>query len=91
LASGVPPGEEPEIHPNYGKNPGLDPKPVPDSETLRYLDNDGHIVDINHDYGGHDFPDDPSQNRGPHFNTPDGGHYDYNGPGAPYGYGYPPR
>ncbi|EPR08089.1 right-handed parallel beta-helix repeat-containing protein [Ruminiclostridium papyrosolvens] len=28
--------------------------------------------------GGHEFPDDPSQNRGPHFNDPDGNHYDYN-------------
>ncbi|SFR61808.1 RHS repeat-associated core domain-containing protein [Anaeromicropila populeti] len=27
--------------------------------------------------GGHEFPDDPSQNRGPHFNDPDGNHYDY--------------
>jgi hypothetical protein len=26
---------------------------------------------------GHDYPDDPSQNRGPHFNDPKGGHYDY--------------
>ncbi len=26
---------------------------------------------------GHDFPDDPSQNRGPHFNDPKEGHYDY--------------
>ena len=26
---------------------------------------------------GHDFPDDPNQNRGPHFNDPKEGHYDY--------------
>jgi hypothetical protein len=25
---------------------------------------------------GHSYSD-PSQNRGPHFNTPDDGHYDY--------------
>jgi hypothetical protein len=28
-------------------------------------------------YNGHRYPDDPSQDRGPHFNTPDGGHFDY--------------
>ena len=27
--------------------------------------------------GGHKFPDDPSQNRGPHFNDVKGEHYDY--------------
>lgn len=32
---------------------------------------------IREDRNGHDYgPNDP-QNRGPHFNTPDGGHYDY--------------
>ncbi len=34
-------------------------------------------VVIREDRGGHTYgPNDP-QNRGPHFNTPDGGHYDY--------------
>jgi HNH/Endo VII superfamily nuclease toxins len=32
---------------------------------------------IRDDAGGHAFPDDPSQNRGPHFNTENGDHYDY--------------
>ncbi|MFV0421722.1 HNH/endonuclease VII fold putative polymorphic toxin [Oleidesulfovibrio sp.] len=32
---------------------------------------------IRDDAGGHIYIDDPTQNRGPHFNTPDGGHYDY--------------
>ena len=27
--------------------------------------------------GGHKFPDDPTHNRGPHFNDPKGNHYDY--------------
>nr|WP_236871001.1 HNH/endonuclease VII fold putative polymorphic toxin [Brevibacillus laterosporus] len=27
--------------------------------------------------GGHEFPDDPTQNRGPHFNDVNGEHYDY--------------
>ncbi|WP_408011879.1 HNH/endonuclease VII fold putative polymorphic toxin [Rosenbergiella nectarea] len=29
------------------------------------------------DAGGHFFADDPSQNRGPHFNDEKGNHYDY--------------
>lgn len=28
--------------------------------------------------GGHQYPDDPTQNRGPHFNDVNGEHYDYN-------------
>lgn len=36
------------------------------------------IVTIRDDAGGHIFPDNPTQNRGPHFNGPDGtSHYDY--------------
>ncbi|MEU4807184.1 HNH/endonuclease VII fold putative polymorphic toxin [Actinosynnema sp. NPDC023587] len=34
-------------------------------------------VRIRDDAGGHTFKDDPSQNRGPHFNTENGDHYDY--------------
>jgi len=34
-------------------------------------------IEIRDDYKGHTFPDDPSQNRGPHFNDQNGGHYDY--------------
>jgi hypothetical protein len=34
-------------------------------------------IRIRDDAGGHVFPDDPSQNRGPHFNTENGDHYDY--------------
>jgi hypothetical protein len=32
---------------------------------------------IREDTGGHIYPDDPSQNRGPHFNDDAGRHYDY--------------
>jgi hypothetical protein len=79
-AAGIPPDEDPEIRPN-----DRDGKNEKGSEILRYLDENGNIVDIRHDYGGHDYPDDPTQNRGPHFNTPNDGHYDYNGPGIPFG------
>ena len=32
---------------------------------------------IRADLSGHDYGPNDLQNRGPHFNTPDGGHYDY--------------
>lgn len=34
-------------------------------------------VEIRDDAKGHEFPDDPTQNRGPHFNDPCGNHFDY--------------
>lgn len=34
-------------------------------------------VIIRDDSKGHVFLDDPAQNRGSHFNTPNGDHYDY--------------
>ncbi|THI99049.1 hypothetical protein E7Z54_13030 [Nocardioides sp.] len=34
-------------------------------------------VVVREDAGGHVYRDDPSQNRGPHFNTESKGHYDY--------------
>jgi hypothetical protein len=34
-------------------------------------------VDIREDSAGHIYPDGHSQDRGPHFNTPNGDHYDY--------------
>lgn len=37
---------------------------------------DGPVSIRDHPYG-HRYPDDPSQDRGGHFNGPDGGHYDY--------------
>ena len=80
-ALGIPLDENPEVLPNFN---GVT-KALRGSEILRYLDSDGDIVDIRHDYDGHDYPDDPDQNRGPHFNTPNGGHYDYQGPNLPYG------
>ncbi len=34
-------------------------------------------VSIRDDAAGHIYPDNPTQNRGPHFNDPAGNHYDY--------------
>jgi hypothetical protein len=36
-----------------------------------------HTVRIREDSAGHTYPDGPEQNRGPHFNSPDGTHFDY--------------
>lgn len=55
------------------------------AETLTYIDRDEKILDIPHHYDGHQYPDDPNQNRGPHFNGPDGSHYDYEGGPQPFG------
>jgi hypothetical protein len=40
-----------------------------------YRFEDGTV--IREDSAGHEYPDDPIQNRGPHFNDPSGNHYDY--------------
>ena len=58
---------------------------VPDrqdpSRTLREYDFDmpsrNEPVTIQDHRYGHKYPDDPSQNRGAHFNTEDGAHFDY--------------
>jgi len=42
-----------------------------------YTDSKGNNVTIRDDAKGHNYPDDPTQNRGSHFNGPDGKHYDY--------------
>ena len=78
--------DEPDVAPNIDK----DGRIRKDSEVLRYINDDGEIVEIRHDYGGHEFEDDPTQNRGPHFNYPNtsgGDHFDYTGSGTPFGPG----
>lgn len=42
-----------------------------------YRDSEGNPVKIRDDSEGHTFPDNPTQNRGPHFNDPQGNHYDF--------------
>jgi RHS repeat-associated protein len=44
--------------------------PSPDGGSVRR-------VTIRDDRNGHRYLDNPTQNRGPHFNTPNNGHYDY--------------
>lgn len=37
----------------------------------------GNPVDIRDDSNGHEYPDNPNQSKGPHFNDEAGNHYDY--------------
>jgi RHS repeat-associated protein len=44
----------------------------------RFLDPEGGpFIDIRDDRYGHHYPDDPAQDRGPHFSGPNNTHYDY--------------
>jgi hypothetical protein len=75
--SGVPTSMSPtRVLPNLDRRGNLQPGrqyefdvPAPGGGT--------RTVNIREDSGGHVFLDNPVQNRGPHFNTEDGGHYDY--------------
>ena len=67
--NGIPVGEQPKsILPNVDKRGNPQPGKIYEFENG---------IRIRDDSKGHEFPDDPSQNRGPHFNDPDGNHYDY--------------
>ena len=71
--SRVPTSQPPEQQiPNYDKKG--------DKQTgkqYKYRDSAGNPVTIRDDSKGHTFPDNSSQNRGPHFNDEAGNHYDY--------------
>jgi len=70
--SNIPCSQQPNSQgPNRDKRGKTQP-----GRTYYYKTANGEI-EIRDDAGGHEFEDDPSQNRGPHFNTPDGAHYDY--------------
>ncbi|HDR6274625.1 TPA: hypothetical protein QCU41_001947 [Bacillus cereus] len=68
-ASGIPVNEQPtKVTPAVDKRGN----PIPGRD---YHFKDGKI--IREHSGGHTYPDDPSQNRGSHFNDIHGNHYDY--------------
>ncbi|MBG9688815.1 HNH/endonuclease VII fold putative polymorphic toxin [Bacillus mycoides] len=68
-ASGIPVNEQPtKVTPAVDKRGN----PIPGRD---YHFKDGKI--IREHSGGHTYPDDPSQNRGSHFNDVHGNHYDY--------------
>ncbi|MEZ6136605.1 MAG: type VI secretion system tip protein TssI/VgrG [Pirellulaceae bacterium] len=70
--SGVPVTQQPSaVRPNVDRQGNPQPGRQYEFETP-----EGKVT-IRDDAGGHSYPDDATQNRGPHFNDEDGGHYDY--------------
>ena len=71
--NGVPTSQQPEEQtPNYDKRGNKQP-----GRQYKYRDSKGNPVNSRDDSQGHTYPDNPSQNRGPHFNDEVGNHYDY--------------
>ena len=69
----MPTSQQPEEQTqNYDKRGNKQP-----GRQYKYRDSNGNPVNIRDDSQGHIYPDDPSQNRGPHFNDEAGNHYDY--------------
>lgn len=74
--NGIPAGQQPkQVRPNQDRRGNPQPGKQYDFENPRgpeYPD-----ITIRDDAAGHDFGPGAPQNRGPHFNDPDGNHYDY--------------
>lgn len=69
----VPTSQQPEEQsPNYDKQGKGQP-----GRLYKYRDSEGNPVNIRDDSKGHQYSDDPVQNRDPHFNDKAGNHYDY--------------
>ncbi|NWG71603.1 MAG: hypothetical protein HXY23_08365, partial [Parvularculaceae bacterium] len=69
----VPTSKQPDkTGPNVDRQGNTQP-----GRQYEYTSNSGEKVTIRDDAAGHTFKDDPSQNRGPHFNDDQGRHYDY--------------
>jgi len=71
--AGVPTSQQPD---SVGPNVNRQGTTVP-GRIYTFTGADGNEIEIRDDAGGHEYPDDPTQNRGPHFNGPNGEHYDY--------------
>ena len=67
----IPVGQRPSVKPNVDRRG----RPQP-GKQYEFGTPDGKKT-IRDDAGGHNYPDDPGQNRGPHFNDNAGNHYDY--------------
>jgi RHS repeat-associated protein len=75
--SRVPTSQQPTRTGNNNPDPGRDPNTRPERE-YEFRNIDGDNVNIRDDANGHNYPKDPSQDRGPHFNdSPGEHHYDY--------------
>lgn len=57
-----------KVKPNFDKRGNPQPGKIYEFENG---------IEIRNDASGHVFLDDPSQNRGPHFNDTSGNHFDY--------------
>ena len=74
--NGIPTSQSPDrVRPNIDKRGNR--QPGRSYEFDRIQDGKRDTVIIRDDAGGHVYKDDPSQNRGPHFNDIGGNHYDY--------------
>jgi hypothetical protein len=72
----IPTSQQPD---NTGRNVDRQGNTQP-GRQYTYTNNKGETVTIRDDAAGHRYADDPSQNRGAHFNDDQGRHYDYEDP-----------
>jgi|GEM_PF-703332 len=70
--NGIPRSQQPTVTKNVDKRG----KPQP-GRNYSFSTPNGQTKNIRDDAAGHQYPDDPLQNRGPHFNDDEGRHYDY--------------
>ncbi|REJ65141.1 MAG: type IV secretion protein Rhs [Planctomycetota bacterium] len=68
----IPQGQQPSR-----VKPNLDKRGNPQPGKQYEFDTPEGTKTIRDDAGGHRYPDDPTQDRGPHFNDDAGNHYDY--------------
>ncbi|WP_374990736.1 HNH/endonuclease VII fold putative polymorphic toxin [Acinetobacter rudis] len=64
------------VKPNVDRRGNIQPGKQYEYEVPKFGGGTQTVI-IRDDSKGHVFLDDPSQNRGPHFNTLNGNHYDY--------------
>ena len=65
------------VHDYFNVGPNIDRRGKTQPGKTYEFDTPSGKKNIRDDSKGHSFKDDPSQNRGPHFNDDQGRHYDY--------------
>ena len=74
--SGIPTSQSPDrVEPNFDRRGRRQPGRTYEFDQIQ--NGKKNTITIRDDAGGHIYLDDPSQNRGPHFNDMEGNHYDY--------------
>ena len=74
--SGIPTSQSPDrVEPNFDRRGRRQPGRIYEFDQIQ--NGRKNTITIRDDAGGHIYLDDPSQNRGPHFNDMEGNHYDY--------------